>query len=373
MAIIYRNAILAMITITALITGITSSDAQAKEFTVKTIQRLNWKFPVVSGSSKTASDRINFILFTNAFDRDLFGIPPAAPEDSLKIIDEENSRVLANLDFHIIRNDSRIFSVEFNGEGCGASCSSFSNSLNFDASTGRLLTDFDLFTKSGRLALLNEIRKQNQTIIKKHILTIGRVKPTKDTPQEEITFAVEAFQECLKNWQSNDWYTWAGDMQLNTSVIKFTNGQCLDGYARAMDDLGDLRNSFSYVKLKPWLSDYGRMVLLGEMTSDKPTWPFGQLLRGTVGSKNPISMYIEKSHDAYTKSDFEILGFYFYDRYRKPINIKGRWENGKISLDEFDKGDEAKAFFSLVSSKNGIIGEWKSRDGKKVFNVRLEP
>lgn len=357
-----------LVLVASIICGNLPTNALAEGFHVKTLERMSWRFPVLLGLNKTVTDRINYVLFASIFDFDMAGIPPLNAIDSLKAFDERDFHYLTDLNFNILRNDKRVFSISFNGQGCGASCSSFTKSLAFDATTGRLLTDFDLFTESGRTALLADMRFGNIKRIKKQISILRQSKRNKN--QLDIIGLENMFNDCLKNLQSKDWYTWVGDMQMQLSSINFSQGQCVMDNLRDFDDLGGL---FSYKKLKPWLSVYGRHILLDERLTGKPMWPTAQLLYGFIG-KNPVSMYINESYDFSNIKNLEITGYYFYNRYRKPILLKGKWKDGKMDLEEFENGQEQpQAFITLVSNQNGIQGQWKSLDGTKVFEVEFQP
>jgi hypothetical protein len=344
-------------------------------FKVKTLKRFDWQFPVLIGTNKKATERINDVIFAEIFGDNFDGIPTKDPEQRLTILDKKLSRSLTNLSFQVLRNDERIFSILFDAEGCGAYCEGFSTPLAFDSNTGRLLTDIDLFTDQGRKDLSMEIAKRNQETIRNQLAKLQNIKSSSEgLSGEDIANAIEMYTECLGNWQSKDWQKWVGKMEFRADGIVFEHGRCSIHALQALDDLGDLRNAFSYVALKPRLTPYGRNVLLGEATAGgEPVSPVGQLLKGTLAGKMQITLYLEKPEGVNLDNNSEINGYYFYDRYRKPLKIRGKFQNGKIILDEFDQSETAQAEFILTNQHGSLQGEWKSRDGAKILAVKFEP
>lgn len=80
---------------------------------------------------------------------------------------------------------------------------------------------------------------------------------------------------------------------------------------------------------------------------------------GTVGDDLDIQMNLEFTGTA-------IAGMYWYDKYKKPIQLKGRRSGPRVQLEEIDeKGNvtgrfDGKFLFAVV-----IDGEWSSPDGTK--------
>ena len=362
------NAIptLLIATCTAFIPAATDA---ADGFAIKALERNDWRFPIVQGSSKAVVDRINYVMFVNAFFADHELIPPANAEDSLKVLTDRDARTISQLDFDVLRNDRRVFSVQFTGESCGAYCESFARSVAFDAVSGRLLTDLDLFTEAGRAALVADIRAGNQKTLQKHISHLRGAKPSADRTRDDISAAIAMYQQCLTDWRMPDHYAWPQDMQIDQATVTFFNGRCSNHAARVLDDLGDLRNTFSFEKLKPRLSPYGRRVLLGENVNAKPMSPFGQLLRGTIG-KTPISMYIGSPSESGSAKEMDVSGYYFYDRYRKGLRLWGKAVGLRLEFTETDN-EKAQATITLNVTESGIHGRWQSLNNKNAFDVVL--
>jgi hypothetical protein len=343
-------------------------------FSVKTIKRSDWQFPVLEGTNVSTAERINALMFQNVFDLEFPAVPPANPEHSLTVLDDELPRSIASIGFQVLQNDDRLFSVLFDGEGCGAYCESFQRPLAFDRATGRLLTDADLFTEAGRDALILELVKRNQKAIQDQIAKIQGKNTSEFGSPEDKEVAIDMYQSCLGNWQSKEWRNWIGNMEFHPRELLFVHGRCSNHVLQGLDDLGDLRNSYAYAALKPWLSDYGRRLLLSEKNEGKPASALGQWLKGTIGGKTRISLYLTKPYQGYVDKESEIHGYYFYDRYRKPLKLQGKRKDGKFFLGEFDGKEIAQAAMILQNDGNGgLYGQWKSRGGKKVLEIKLDP
>jgi hypothetical protein len=343
-------------------------------FNVKTLTRSDWQFPVLEGTNASAAERINALMFQNVFDLEFPAVPPANPEQSLTVLDDQLSRSIASIGFQVLRNDGRMFSVLFDGEGCGAYCESFQRPLAFDAATGRLLTEADLFTDSGRKALILELVKRNQKAIQDQITKLQDKGESLFGNPEDKEATIEMYRGCLNNWRSKEWQNWLGKMEFHPTELLFVHGRCSNHALQGLDDLGDLRNSYAYATLKPWLSDYGRRLLLGEKTEANPVSALGQWLKGTIGGKTRISLYLPKPYPEYLDKEADIQGYYFYDRYRKPLKLQGQRREGKIFLQEFDGKETAQAEMLLQDDRSGgLHGQWKSANGKKVLEIKLEP
>ena len=372
----------AFLLLTAMLFGIsTTLVARADNFEIKNIQRtvkrsdspssvLN--FPVVNGQNQTAANRINHAMLESLFGDGWLGsnmVPPINPKDYLKVVPEDDLFRLGYLEYRILRNDNSVFSIKFDFEGCGAYCEHSDLPLAFDATTGRRLQSMDLFSAAGRKALFRTIKTQNQAAIRKQLALSQRAKPTKNRTQDELDQATSMYQSCLQESS----YDYTGAMHFLSDAIVFIHGRCSNHAMLALDDLGDLRNRFTYERLSPWLTAYGRALLLGEGAGGQPTWPFGQVFHGTMGDKTPITMYLRDRDDDITDKYSAVSGHYFYDRYRKPIALNGNWSNGKLSMKESDGDKPPHATITLIVNPNGLQGEWKSIDGKKTLRVKFEP
>ena len=67
----------------------------------------------------------------------------------------------------------------------------------------------------------------------------------------------------------------------------------------------------------------------------------------------------------------KVQGSYFYEKYGKPIALKGTASGARVQLDEM-KGEQVTARLSLKRSTTGWAGEWRSADGGKVYPLRLQ-
>ncbi|MCX7257935.1 MAG: hypothetical protein NTZ64_14785 [Polaromonas sp.] len=61
-----------------------------------------------------------------------------------------------------------------------------------------------------------------------------------------------------------------------------------------MDNLGEFSLRFAPEQLKPWLSAYGRALLLSEAVpgTAAPTTPWEQVLHGKISANMPVTLYL---------------------------------------------------------------------------------
>lgn len=351
----------------------------AGAFTVKTIKQGDLTFPVVTGGTQKAAERINAVAFVEVLRPELPALPPQDPAKAFSALPKKDADMIdpmPSLDFEVLRNDANVLSFAFNGEGCGAYCEPFQLPLAFDSNSGRLLTASDLFSAEGRKKLFEEIGKRNQNTIRRHIAKLKGSAKDFDSAEDQA-IAIGVFEECLERWRPDSQFDdRVGEMELRSKELVFINGRCSNHATMALDDLGDFRNGFSYADLQAWMSAYGRRVLLGEKTNALPSAVFGQWLRGTVGGKTNITLYLEKPYKLPGEQASDVSGYYFYDRYRKPLPLRGQSKNGQLALDEYgpNDGDKAQAKLVLTSDgSGGLRGHWQSLDGKKSLDMVLAP
>ena len=147
---------------------------------------------------------------------------------------------------------------------------------------------------------------------------------------------------------------------------------------RALDDVGDVTMSLPYPALAPWLTAYGKAVLLNDGNAPPAERVFGKVLHGTMASNTAtttaITMLLEKGNSN------AISGSYFYDRIRTPIALNGSQTGQTLELTETVEAIEAKpgqpektATFSLRKTGNDLKGQWASPAPNKTLDVRLAP
>lgn len=324
------------------------------------------RFPFVTGTDARVAARINSLLFIETFE-----VPaPVHSSYGLREVSEDIWLRQPEIDFQVQRNDGRIFSVMLLAEGCGAYCESYTTPYAFDAASGRHLGLEDLFTPAGRAALGKQFKATNLAAIQTEIRHLQdeetSARRRKQPPSEDRAAALKMYAECAQFRQSPDYGTAQGKLQIQTQALVFSMERCSNHALRALDDLGDFSLRFSPNQLKPWLSAYGRYLLLGDTPgAAAPTAPWGQVLRGKISANMPVTFYFGALNP-----DGSLSGSYFYDRYRKPIAFSGRFEAGTLTLTEADSKETPPPRLVLTPHGEGLRGRW---EGATTLAVVLEP
>lgn len=332
----------------------------------------------------------------------------AADDTSSKVAKKINAR-LSFIDtqgnesqqFTVSRHDDRTLTIAFDNEGCGAYCENYSTWYSFDLQDGSLLTAANLFTPQGMRALATRLRQTQITRYRQQLATLGkerkvaqarRTSPAakKSPPSQEdlrdLDDRIALNQSCLDDQQARAreatsltgeqtptlfGYSGYNPFELSAKAFKLTAGRCSNHAMRALDDVGDVTMSVPYPVLAPWLTAYGKAVLLNEGNAPPAERVFGQVLHGTMASNTAITMLLEKGN-----SD-AISGSYFYDRIRTPIALNGSQTGQTLELTEAMKDKpgqpEKTATFSLRKTGNDLKGQWASQAANKTLDVRLAP
>jgi len=343
--------------------------AQAASLNVQTLTRqadktADQKFPFVQSEDARVATRINQWLFLESFE-----IPaPVRAADGLRAVSGQQWQNMPELGYTVLRNDARLLSLRIEGEGCGAYCEPFTYAHAFDAATGRHLEVQDLFTPQGLQALIGKIDANNAATLRKEIASLQKAKKAPRSRDgrsaDDYGASIDLYEDCLSRRDVEyRKIEGAGRMEIETGAVLFAQGRCSNHAMRALDDIGGFSTRFPASQLKPWLTGYGRMLLLGEGNAPAPTSPFGQVLRGTIDGRLPITLRLPQTRGG----DGQVNAVYFYDRYRTPISVSGQYRNGVLELEE----SESKARLRLKPEGTTLRGDWHS--DQKTLPVVLTP
>ncbi|HEY0587908.1 MAG TPA: hypothetical protein VGD52_17370 [Pseudoduganella sp.] len=152
----------------------------------------------------------------------------------------------------------------------------------------------------------------------------------------------------------------------NSLVISFS--ECASHSARALDDLGSFSYSVKGEGMRPYLSPYGRRLLLGDALAEAPPInKSGQLFKGTINGNLPVTLFLGASNYLGDKP-FEAARYY-YDKHRQQIQLQMQRQGEMFTLTERDKDGKPSGVMVLKLSGAKLTGEWRS--GAKRLPVEL--
>ncbi|WP_052135268.1 hypothetical protein [Collimonas arenae] len=332
---------------------------------------------VTMGDQKVAA-KINDYLFIGQ----VGVMAPIQPGKFFSAAGSDRIAGMASQEFTISRNDGRILTIAFAAEGCGAYCEDYNTYHSFDIKTGRTLGADDLLTESGMRNLAQKMAKERQSQYRRQLVSLKKDlkaaqkehKPDSQNTISDLNDRIALNTDCLGDVGNTESLPSAAAMlstfryfnyELAEQAFKLTAGRCSNHAMRALDDVGDVTLAIPYAELKPYLTGYGKALLLGEGSGAPKNNVYGQLLRGKMGSKIAITMVL------YKESDNSVGGVYFYDKYRKPIKLSGRQSGDALELSEDAvQGSTDKATMHLAISGDRLRGQWT---GKTELPVDLAP
>lgn len=320
--------------------------------------------PFIRSNNAAVAAQINDALF-------IAELGMLAPKNPGKVVAAGHEIEPVAQTFTVSGKHGPILSVHFEIEGCGAYCETYHSVHHFDTSNGRRVNDDDIVTDGGKRALVRRMVAQrlsrftDQSAMLATQLVGARQKEGAADIEERLAF----FSECAERERERladesdvaaafGYYT----QQHENKTLVLTSGRCSNHAMRALDDVGDVSMSFPYAELRPYLTGYGKALLLGEGRA-KATSVYRQLLRGHLNGNIAITMQLANERGN------SINGVYIYDKVGKQIKLVGKREGNELTLTE-RLGDEghAGATMKLLVSDGQLTGQWI---GKKQLRMRL--
>ena len=335
-----------------------SKNGDGKEYTLT--------IPYLEGGDATVAKRINtfvhdHVLATLPDASSLTAKPPRLIELAMPM-EEVNS---SGIEQH---NKGRTIDVSVFVSGCGAYCSESTSTWTFDTRNGRLIAGHDLLTPGGSAALGREMVKLAAARLTKEIARIDKQlathKATKERSVEEMETQLELYQSCL-----DDRYTKGGGlfpyylkdpgvMAIGNGGLSFSYDECASHAVRALDDLGEFTRTLRGEELRPYLNAYGKYIVLGEGDGAVPAInPSSQYFSGTINGTITVTLFMGSTFVLNRDENFQ-GAHYYYDKYRKRIDLSIRRVGSRFELTEADSKDAVKPVLRFELKGEKLKGEW---------------
>ncbi|KQV44818.1 hypothetical protein [Duganella sp. Root336D2] len=317
-------------------------------------------FPWIAGGPPGAAEHINSYLH----DAYLQTLPASDPKETrIKVLDGmtmiESQGVKA-------MNGGRMVRVSIEEEGCGAYCSSGISDFDFDAASGRPVGALDLTAPDAKARLHLKAHKAHVAEIEKFLAALKRDLRKSGPDKARLQEQIELYEMCLSGREdaARDYsYLLVAE---NSLVVSF--GECGSHASRALDELGGFSYSVKGEAMRPYLSSYGRRLLLGDAQAEAPSInKSGQLFKGTINGRLPVTLFLGPSGRLGEKP-FD-SAHYYYDKFRQQIALVMQREGDAFVLTENDKNGKPTAVMTLKLSGAKLSGEWRS--GAKRMPVDL--
>jgi hypothetical protein len=322
--------------------------------------------PFIESSNKAAAIRINTFLH----DQLLHTLPSnvADQENDSRVIlldpplEEMRSEGVAEM------NSGRSIVVQTFISGCGAYCTESTATYNFDARNGRLIVSQELISPAGRIALAKEVLKFGAARLKKEIVRLEKEiksnKAKKERSTEDLRTQLEIYESCLEDRFTKDGGLYPyylkdpGVVTIGNGSLSFSHGECSDHASRALDDLGDIVYTVSGPSLRPYLSAYGKYIMLGEGDGVVMTInPYAQYFKGTINGKTSVTLYLGGYPAGSDESIYE-TAHYYYDKYRTKIHLSIKRIGNQFELTESKSNQDPKPVLRFQLKGDRLKGQW---------------
>ena len=295
------------------------------------------QLPFVSYHQPNVAKKINDYLYIDIART----IAPAKVSDGIKRYlgkdDNDPMAGVSSLNYKVLLNNGKLFTVQTEGESCGAYCEEFDNSYSFDVTTGRHITLQDLFTEDGLQSLRNKVyaarvatMQQAMKRLQKEAAKPKKKNQQKDEFEADLDETILLYETCItENAATHKDEVSSGDthelayFSIDAKGLTFTHERCSNHAMRALDLIDEFHNHYTFQSLTKNLTAYAKHLLLNDTAKfDKPNNITGQVYYGSIGQA-PITLLINNP----VGYDTMLRAVYFYDKYRQPIELSGTGNN----------------------------------------------
>lgn len=317
----------------------------------------DFEFNVLTGNT-AAENRINTFLQGSELN-----LLPGKQKVSLfeKIKPKKGSNTGTTLmNFVILINSPKLFSVEINSEYSNGSLTQKSTIYNFDSQTGKPVKFSDLVTKEGYDAVHKFVINSRKTKLTNYIKTL---RSSADKDENTIkTYSDYLLTLNMDNLDPDELKFQKGGLLLTRK--SYSSSQVNEGSADIYSNL--LGTKF----LQPYLNEYGKCLLLDKSTKCIQSQSAGLskgVFKGKINGLYPITLLITSlEKDA-------VYASYFYDQQGKKIYLRGTSDkDSSLLLKEMPSSSLQKnqELFKLkIEADGSLTGSWSN--GKNTYIVKL--
>lgn len=331
--------------------------------------------PFVSSPLAKAAKKINDYLYI-----DIVGVPaPSKAKDGIvrNLAKEDNDPIagVTAMQYKVLVNNGKLLSLRTDTEFCGAYCEGFDNSYSFDVATGRHITLQDIFTDEGLQALTKKVYAARVATMQQEVMRLQKeaTKPnkknqTKDEFEVNPDEAISLYETCItenaathKDEVSSGDYHELDYFSIDEKGVNFTHERCSNHAGRALDTIDKFNNHYTFQSLKPYFTVYAKHLLLNDTAKfEKHNDITGQVYYGSIGQV-PITLLINKP-EGY---DRMLRAVYFYDKYRRPIELSGTSNNWT----EINSIEKPQPTIKGIWQGGALTGKWQGNGKTLLFKI----
>jgi hypothetical protein len=321
-------------------------------------------FPWIVDGPEGVADRINTYLH----DELLFTLPQ--PKEAAVVEDRYGTLVSMTSGGIAPLNGGRTVRVTVNLETFGAYYSTANNTFDFDFATGRPVGVADVVLPNTYAKLAPKASGKRKAELRAYLAQLKKdARKEHGAASSRTREQIDMYQSCLARLEEEKPASFIGHLELGDGKLSLVSDTCGGHAGAALDELGETRLALEAAAMRPYLNAYGRHLLLGEGEDATPVVQrSGQLFKGTIDGKLKVTLFIGTG--TYLDEDDQGLkAHYYYDKYRKQIELRIQRNGERLTLTETGAEGKAGAVIGLKQSGAKLVGEW--RGGVKSLPVEL--
>nr|WP_063570765.1 hypothetical protein [Luteibacter rhizovicinus] len=322
-------------------------------FPVGTAYAEHYDVPVVSGMAANVAAKINLTIQYSL----LHQVPGHYHQPVFT--EEDQTGGMTDLTFTVVRADSQVVTIDFEVSSMGAHPSVDHTWMSFDSHDGQLVVPEDILTAQG-------IERGKQAATKALLAGIASViahpDPARTAPgaEDDLKTQREAYERCTGELSDAQ-----GDTRFEIGPVLTVARGCFFAHAiLALDDVGEVTWQASYASLAPYMTPYGRCLLIERSAACRraSVAPTVGTWRGTIGKGSAIALIGCTSGASY-----------FYERIGTSIGLDiakappGHW----ILQHKNEQGVVLETFDLVPAKSGGFSGTW-TQTGKPALPVVLQ-
>ncbi|MBA4284359.1 MAG: hypothetical protein C0434_02350 [Xanthomonadaceae bacterium] len=275
-------------------------------------------------------------------------------------------RTTLGIDYQVVGNTARLLSIRIDTLAASRLRHPQGRGWTFDASSGRPVSQGELFSPEG----YGRLRQRVATLRVQRIRTLQQTLGKDSDDENAVAETLAVYDDCLDAVRGD---TLTDDaLFVSADSLALEHGDCATADYLDYDILRPLRVEIPFTELAADLNDYGRCLLLG--TGAAPCagpvkdGPQPGSYAGTIG-KRPVTVVFERRYDGDRISGSFVLD----NRYHR---LEGRSQrDGKAKLYETGaSSDELICEFTLFGKPDGSLdGTWRSLADSQLQPLALKP
>ena len=221
-----------------------------------------YRFPILKGDNDSITNLVNTKIVEDYLWGD-FNDDRKSVFSNIWANENDETPMFSDLEFCVNVLNFKMYSVSLTSTGCGTYCERGTKSFNFDLKNGHKIELNQLVQSPYQKIALDYLSMRKQTKIQTALNWINDslsvLKPDQDIT-ETYTQMKDMYVICL----AKSTYTKLSEFEFYTTQnqIVLQSERCFPHVIKSIDNLGTFNFRFEIAKIKKYLSNYGKEILL---------------------------------------------------------------------------------------------------------------